>query len=304
MTMKAQTKPLTDVLPGGGPAGCTVAVEPYRGAEAKSPPAGLESTGGQGRIAQARALGIGVPRSKWKWIPFPAFVIEHPTAGPVLVDTALHPSVSAKPAANLGRFFASATSYRMPDGDLPTQLRARGIDPKSIKTVILTHLHFDHTSGIAEFPNATFVLAAREWEAATTVSRPAVHGYRRAHFDYLFDYRTLDFDGPLIDSYATFGRTFDLFGDGSIRLAFTPGHTLGHMSVIAHLASRDFVIAGDAVYTEAQLRGENEPARPEDLHQWQRSQRELRRFAERFPNAVVVPGHDAAYWETLKRRYE
>jgi N-acyl homoserine lactone hydrolase len=303
MTMKAQAKPLTDVLPGGGGPGCTVAVEPFLGGEGKTPPAMLESVG-QGRLAQARALGIGVPRSRWRWVPFPAFVIDHPKAGPVLVDTSLHASVVAKPAANLGRFFAAASTYRMPEGDLPTQLRARGIDPKSIRTVIMTHLHYDHTSGIAEFPNATFVIAAREWEAATTVNRPAVHGYRRAHFDYLFDYRLVDFDGPLVDSYASFGRTFDLFGDGSIRLAFTPGHTLGHMSVVAHLASHDLVIAGDAVYTEAQLRGENEPARPEDLHQWQRSQRELRRFAERFPEAVVIPGHDGDAWAKLQRRYE
>ena len=155
---------------------------------------------------------------------------------------------------------AWATNYRFPDGDLSTQLRARGIDPKSIRTVVMTHLHFDHTSGIAEFPNATFVIAKNEWEAATTVKRPIEHGYRRAHFDYLFDYRMLDFNSALVDSYASFGRTFDLFGDGSIRLAFTPGHTLGHMSVIARLASRDFVIAGDAVYTAAQLRGANEPA--------------------------------------------
>jgi len=303
MTMKAQTKPLTDVLPGGGPAGCTVAVEPFNGGEGQTPPLMMETTS-HGRLAQVRALGIGVPKSRWKWVPFPAYLIHHPNAGPVLVDTALHPSVSAKPSANLGRLMAAATNYRFPDGDLSTQLRARGVDPKSIRTVVMTHLHFDHTSGIAEFPNATFVIAKHEWEAATTVKRPVEHGYRRAHFDYLFDYRTLDFDSALVGSYASFGRTFDLFGDGSIRLAFTPGHTLGHMSVIAHLASRDFVISGDAVYTAAQLRGENEPMRPEDMHQWKRSQRELQRFAERYPDAVVAPGHDAEAFGALDKRYE
>ena len=303
MSMKAQTKPLTDVLPGGGPAGCTVAVEPYRGGEGLTPPALMETTS-HGRVAQARALGIGVPRSRWNWVPFPAFLIHHPKAGPVLVDTALHPSVDAKPAANLGRLFAASTRYRLPDGDLSTQLRARGVDPKSIRTVVMTHLHFDHTSGIAEFPNATFVVAAREWEAATTVPRPVTHGYRRAHFDYLFDYRLLDFDGPLIDSYASFGRTFDLFGDRSIRLAFTPGHTAGHLAVIARLAAHDFVIAGDAVYTRDQLDGRNVPARPEDMHQWQRSRRELQRFAEGYPDAVIVPGHDPGAWAELGERYE
>ena len=76
------------------------------------------------------------------------------------------------------------------------------------------------------------------------------------------------------------------------------------MSVIARLQATDFVIAGDAVYTTAQLRGENEPARPEDMHQWKRSQRELQRFAERFPQATIAPGHDAEAFAALDKRYE
>jgi N-acyl homoserine lactone hydrolase len=301
MSIKAEAKPLTSPLPGAADIGTTVSVEPLLGGEAKAPPGSLEGEGG--RTALLRVAGVGVPRSRWMWIPIPAFLIRHPKAGAILVDTALHPSVEADPAANLGRLFAMAP-YRMPNGDLPSQLRDRGVDPKSVKTVVMTHLHYDHASGIAEFPNATFVLSEREWEAASTVPRPALHGYRHAHFDYFFDYRTLDFDGPLIDSYASFGRTFDLLGDGSVRLAFTPGHTAGHVSVIARLREHDFVIAGDAVYTRAQLHGETRPPRPEDLHQWRRSQRELQRFAEGYPSAVIVPGHDADAWAKLERRYE
>lgn len=301
MSVKAEAKPLTGPLPGGDPEGPTVAVEPLLGGEVETPAALLESSGG--RFSMIAATGIP-PFGRKRWVPVPAFLIHHPKAGPVLVDTALHPSVETKPAANMGRALAAAAGFRFPDGDLPTQLRARGVDPKSIETVVMTHLHLDHASGISEFPNATFVLGEREWEAATTVSRPLLHGYRRAHFDYLFEYRTIDFDGPLIDSYASFGRTFDLFGDRSIRLAFTPGHTAGHLAVIARLAEHDFVIAGDAVYTRDQLDGENVPARPEDVHQWQRSRRDLQRFAEEYPDAVIVPGHDPVAWAELGERYE
>jgi N-acyl homoserine lactone hydrolase len=302
MSVKAETRPLTAPLPGAGKPGTTVVVEPLLGAEVQLPRRFMESDGG--RLALLRGLGIGTPRSKWWWAPIPAYLIHHPGAGPILVDTAMHPSVDTRPAANLGRTMAAMARFRMPAGDLSTQLRGRGIEPKEIRTVLLTHLHLDHSSGIAELPNATFVLSEREWEAATTIKRPFLHGYRRAHFDYLFDYRTIDFDGPLIDSYASFGRTFDLFGDGSIRLALTSGHTAGHMSVIARLREHDFVIAGDAVYTEDQLAGRNVPPRPEDMHQWQRSRRELQRFAERFSDAVIVPGHDPGAWEKLAERYE
>ena len=129
---------------------------------------------------------------------------------------------------------------------MPAQLRKRGLDPGEVPIVVMTHLHLDHTSAISEFPQSTFVVSEAEWQAAAHGSKPLLNGYRRAHFDYAFDYRTVDFDRAAVGSYASFGRTFDLFGDGSIRLAFTPGHSAGHMSVIAHLAERDFVIGGDA----------------------------------------------------------
>lgn len=301
--LKAQTKPLTGPLPKGGPPGTTVVVEPLRGGEVQAPKAFLESPGG--RLKMLRAAGVGTPRSRWPWIPVPAFLITHPTAGPILVDTAFHASVAAQPAANLGRMMARLSRARVAPGETITdQLRSRGIDARQLVTVILTHLHFDHASGIAEYPAATFVLAKREWEAAANDDRPLLRGYHPPHFDYLFDYRTVDFDGPTISSYASFGRTFDVLGDGSIRLAFTPGHSAGHCAVIARLRDRDFVIAGDAVYTYAQLEGGDPPPRPVDEHLWRRSLRELQQFARTYPQAVIVPGHDAERWKTLQARYE
>lgn len=302
MSVKAEAKPLAGALAGGGAPGATVVVEPLLGGEMRVPRGLLE--GGEGRVSRLRALGVGMPGSQRAWVPVPAFLIHHPNAGAVLVDAAIHPSVEAQPTANLGRAAAAFAGFRMPHGDLSGQLRARGVDPKRVDTVVMTHLHVDHASGIAELPNATFVLSEREWEAATTVPRPLLHGYRRAHFDYLFDYRTIDFDGPLIDSYASLSRTFDLFGDGSVRLAFTPGHSAGHLSVVARLRAHDFVIAGDAVYTREQLRGRSVQPRAEDMHQWKRSRRELQRFAEGYPTAVIVPGHDPDAWAELKPRYE
>jgi glyoxylase-like metal-dependent hydrolase (beta-lactamase superfamily II) len=169
----------------------------------------------------------------------------------------------------------------------------------------MTHLHIDHTSAISEFPNSTFVVSEAEWKAAATSPRPLMNGYRRVHFNYAFDYRTIDFNRREIDSYATFGRTFDLFGDGSIRLAYTPGHSAGHMSVIAHLGKQDFVIGGDATYTKAQLDGDAPLApRPFDAHNYRRSLQELKLFTREYPDAIVTPGHDADFYAGLSARYE
>ncbi len=302
MKVHAEATPLTAPLPGGSE-GATVSVEPLNGGEMQAPRAFVESTGG--RLATLRMLGLGTPRSSWWWLPCPAFLIRHPSAGPVLVDTALHASVTASPHENLGRLVARFARPRIEPGrDLPAQLRSLGVDPKSIPTVVMTHMHFDHASGIAEFPDATFIVSAAEWEAATTDRRPFMRGYRPAHYDYVFDYRTLDYDGENITSYATFGRTFDLFGDGSVRLAFTPGHSAGHQGVVCRLHDRDLVIAGDAIYTYAQLEDGPPPPRPLDPHTWRRSLRELQHFHRRYPQAVIVPGHDPEMFKKLEKRYE
>jgi len=303
MKVHAQTRRLSEPLPGGRQ-GASVAVEPLSGGEAQFPAASFERPGG--RFEALKTTGLLASRSKaWLWVPCPAFLITHPEAGHVLVDTSLHPSIAAKPRENFGRLAARYARPRVEPGrGLGAQLRERGADPRGIRFVVMTHLHMDHASGISEFPSSTFILSLEEWEAATTGSRPLLRGYRPQHYDYAFDYRLVHFDGARIDSYSSFARSFDLFGDGSVRLVFTPGHTLGHMSVVARLRDRDFVIAGDAVYTVRQLEGGPGPPRPHDPHLWRRSLQELQLFHRSYPQAVIVPGHDPQHWGSLDARYE
>jgi N-acyl homoserine lactone hydrolase len=303
MNVHAEPKPLEGPLRGGRQ-GATVTVEPLLGGEMQWPPGMFEASGGP-RMRRLAAMGVGVPRSRWWWVPCPAFLVRHPTAGPFMVDTGLHPSVAARPHENMGRTWARFAKPRLEPGrDIPAQLRDRELNARDIPLVVLTHLHQDHASGISAFPNSTFVVTAAEWHAATTDPRPVLRGYRPAQFDYVFDYRTLSYEGPGITSYASFGRTFDLFDDGSVRLAYTPGHSAGHQSVILKLRDRDFVIAGDAVYTWRQLDGGPPPPHPVDPHTWRRSLRELQRFHGQYPQAVIVPGHDPAQWRSLEQHYE
>jgi N-acyl homoserine lactone hydrolase len=222
MKMHAEVKALQGPLRGGQP-GATVSVEPLLAGEMQAPMAFVERAGG--RLETLKMLGMGTPRSQWVWLPVPAFLVRHPGVGPIMIDTGLHPSVAATPRENLGRAISAFSHPRLTAGqDVPAQLRARGLESHRIPIVVMTHLHFDHSSAMSEFSGATFVITEPEWTAATTDSRPFMRGYRPAHFDFVFDYRTLDYGGEGITSYGTFGRSFDLLGDGSIRLAFTPGH--------------------------------------------------------------------------------
>lgn len=303
MGISVEPNPLHEPL-AGGTRSATVTVEPLIAGHVDFAREMMVSPGGRFITAKlAKALLLG---SKQNVVPVPAFLVRHPSAGAILVDTGLHPSIATDPKENFGALAARSGKPNLAAGeDVPSQLRERGLDPGEIPIVVMTHMHLDHTSAISEFPNSTFVVSETEWQAAAHGSSPILNGYRRAHFDYAFEYRTVDFNRDIVDSYASFGRTFDLFGDGSIRLAYTPGHSAGHISVIAHLAERDFVIGGDAMYMAGQLDGsEAAPPRPADAHNFRRSLQELRLFRTQFPNVVITPGHDPDFYARLEQRYE
>jgi glyoxylase-like metal-dependent hydrolase (beta-lactamase superfamily II) len=303
MAVHVEPQPLQQPLPGGS-AGARVAVEPLIAGHVDFPRAAVVDQGGSFKTLRlARAISSSKAAET---VPVPAFLIRHPSVGPILVDTGLHPSIASGGSENFGglanRFGRPSLK---PGEDVSSQLRAKGVEPRSIPVVVMTHLHLDHSSAISEFPDSTFVVSAAEWQDAAHGSKPSLNGYRRAHFDLAFEYRTVDFDGDAIGSYASFGRTFDLFGDGSVRLAFTPGHSAGHCSVICRLGADDFVIGGDAVYMQGQLDGSEPLApRPFDAHNLRRSVQELRLFHSQFPGAVITPGHDPDFYSRVAPRYE
>ncbi|MFL5898712.1 MAG: N-acyl homoserine lactonase family protein [Solirubrobacterales bacterium] len=303
MAVSVEPHPLHEPLAGGS-RGATVAVEPLVAGHTSWSRLMMVSPGG--RMLSAKLLLALLTGKEAVSVPVPAFLIRHPSAGAILVDTGLHPSIATDPSENFGSLATRFGKPTLEPGeDVPSQLRKRGLDPGEIPLVVMTHLHIDHSSAISEFPNSTFVVSEAEWRFASGAGGSAQNGYRRSHFDYAFEYRTVDFDRANIDSYASFGRTFDLFGDGSIRLAFTPGHSIGHMSVIARLAEEDFVIGGDLVHVLGQLDGsEPGPPRPQDAHNLRRSLQELRLFRGQFPAAMITPGHDPEFYSRIQQRYE
>ncbi len=297
----AEPQPAQLPLPGGRD-GATVRVTPLLTGTALSPEAWIHRE--EGRMGRLHALGIRVPREHWLRVPVQAFLVEHPGAGAVLIDTGFHVSVASAPSESLGRVGTLAfKGIEMTAAQaVPAQLRALGIDPGAVGTIVMTHLHLDHASGVSDFPGATFVVSGREWEAASEQGQ--LHGYSKRQFDHAFDWRLIDFEGAEVDSYATFGRAVDLFGDDSVRLLFTPGHTHGHLSVLLRLRERDLLACGDAIYTMRALHESHPPARMEDEHRWRRSLRELQLYVRDHPDTVVVPGHDLAAFEALEQVYE
>jgi glyoxylase-like metal-dependent hydrolase (beta-lactamase superfamily II) len=296
----AEPSRLTKPLPGGQP-GATVVLHPMVCAYMDSSPEFMSMTKGKARVVRQ----ILLDRKNVVKLPIVAFLVEHPGVGPMIIDTGFHPSVATDPKQNLGRLLAQLYTIHMtPEQTLSAQLREqKGIEPSDVRVAIMTHLHMDHASAISEFTSATYVLGAGEWRAFHS-NRPTLNGYVRRHVDHAVEYKEVPYDSPVIDSYSTFGRSYDLFGDGSVRLVHTPGHTHGHQSVILRLRDREALVTGDAVYFTRTIDDERRGWTMADEHKWHRSIGEIRLYRRENPEALIIPGHDPEEWAKLLPRYE
>ncbi|HEY1334195.1 MAG TPA: hypothetical protein VGF31_08060, partial [Myxococcaceae bacterium] len=112
VNVSAEAIPLQEPLPSGTD-GAALIVEPLDTGEALWP-ASFFTRAGRGPIARMRALGVGSKPETWESRPVPAYLARHPSAGNILVDAGLHPSIARDPRDNLGRF--SGRHYRVREG--------------------------------------------------------------------------------------------------------------------------------------------------------------------------------------------
>jgi len=174
-------------------------------------------------------------------LPCPAYLIEHPK-GLTLFDTGCAPQVAVDPRGYWGRIADYMKVKYSPDLTVDSQIKALGYKLDDVKNVIVSHLHLDHSGGMSLFPHAQFFIMEGELPYAYWPRREA-----RAAFilnDLLptrrFNWRELSGDT-------------DLFGDGSLVMLKTPGHTPGESSLMVNLAHRAIVLTGDTIHIRRQL---------------------------------------------------
>ena len=178
-------------------------------------------------------------------IPMPAYLIEHPK-GLVLFDTGLVPAAMDDPRAVYGDL-ADLTNIRAaPDLRLDRQIEALGYKTSDVTHVIASHAHFDHSGGLYLFPEAKFYCGQGEMQFAYWPAKIGAGYFRYADLDATRNFNWYEIPG--ID--------VDLFGDGSMVILFTPGHTPGELSLLVRLPSRNFILTGDTVHLRAALENE------------------------------------------------
>jgi N-acyl homoserine lactone hydrolase len=129
------------------------------------------------------------------------------------------------------------------DRTLTDQLAEIGLNPRDITRVAISHTHGDHIGNVAMFANATILMQRAEYSWINSRNGP------NDNVNQLMALARQLLGAPkdlqLIDGAA------DVFGDGSVTLVPTPGHTPGHQSLLVHLKNFGFVIlSGDVVHSE------------------------------------------------------
>ena len=165
------------------------------------------------------------------------------------------------------------TVKRKPDQALRAQLQKHGIKPEDITLVINTHLHFDHCGNNALFPNAKFYVQAEELRYAYVPDRFQKAAYLRRFFDAGLDYVPVRGKHQLTDD---------------IILVPTPGHSIGHQSVLIRGERKNYVYCGDAAPLRENLEKRNIPGVLYRADQALKSIDKLRSIK----NAAYIYSHD------------
>lgn len=190
-----------------------------------------------------KAAGLTTPKKNWLWLPVSVYLIEHPN-GLILVDTGWHRSMSpfgeydAKAQIkSLDSFILYLVNQGMIQKNeaVDEQLESMGIKTSDLEYVLLSHLDCDHANGLKAVGNARHILCARD-ELECARKHSSVR-YRKEWWNGVnlqgFDWN--DTEGP-------FGKAFDLFGDGSVKMINIPGHSDGLCAVKVRNSDGKFVL--------------------------------------------------------------
>ncbi|RWD49315.1 MAG: MBL fold metallo-hydrolase [Mesorhizobium sp.] len=227
-------------------------------------------------------------------------LILHPVAGAVLVDTGY--TQEALSGERRGRMLRLYGALLKPElnaaGQVLPVLKHFGLSPDDIGTVIVTHFHADHISGLSLFPKARFIASDAAWTRvkARTPRRNLRHGIFTELFPADFETRL---DGlsskPRVKANDGVPSGGDLFGDGSVIAVDLPGHADGQFGLLFAGLDRPLFYAVDVQWLLQALTESRTPGFPatliaEDVGAIEPTSAMLRRFIA--AGGEVVLCHD------------
>jgi glyoxylase-like metal-dependent hydrolase (beta-lactamase superfamily II) len=179
------------------------------------------------------------------------------------------------------------------------QLDEHGFPPDQLKTIFISHSHWDHVSGAEDFPNAEVWLSKEEAAYVAGLNQTELIKKLQGKLKL----RTIELSGP---PYENFERSLDLYGDGTVVFVPLEGHTPGSIGMFVNLRSgKRFFFIGDLTWAIEGIQIPTE--RPWlsrrlvdfDEEGVRRSIVKVHNLASRYPGLVIVPAHDRRIHEQI-----
>lgn len=142
------------------------------------------------------------------------------------------------PKSLIGKPDVSAEQTISLDEALVPQLGRLDVKPADIKLIGISHYHGDHLGQASEFPNAKLLIGTADLDVIK--SSPDRDEGIEPWLTGGAALQTVDGD-------------VDVFGDGSVTMLSTPGHTPGHHSLLVRLPDQIIILTGDAAHFRDQL---------------------------------------------------
>lgn len=223
-------------------------------------------------------------------------LIRHPK-GNILIDTGL--------GSNIDEDFQNMPSWARPFFQYSKNRTARQVldqNKISIPNILLTHMHWDHTGGVEDFPESNIYTIKEEYDFAHS-DKAANLNYFQTHFDQKLNWKLMELNsGP----YEIFKKSRDFYGDGTIVIVPLYGHSIGSVGIFLNISDKDrYFFTGDLTWLASgfqQLSHKNcISSKLVDLDKAaiEAEISRIAKFLKENPDIKVVPTHDSQAYRDI-----
>ena len=236
-----------------------------------------------GTIISNRPEGFGVTRDDVFNPNFsdPCFLVMHPK-GILLFDTGLPDSHVGRPIYENMMAYEGILKFTTLKGELANI----GVTAPMITYLAISHSHWDHVGNANDYVGSTWLARKAEYDF---MFGPQAAAAFKPNYAALANARTKYIDGD-----------YDVFGDGSVVLLSTPGHTPGHQSLYVKLAKTGGVVVSGDLYHYSQERTLNRVPPREQALETPASRKRIEDFLARTHSQLWI-GHSMEFFRTVRK---